>query len=206
MKVIANRVMKVLTKPPVQHTELDLTDPYIYKYLLDPKYQITVPFAYLLSEEEIVNQGIPDGEGYDKNNPFNHNPTVASVNIIKLSQLYNDSAPFSLCHMKDALEIVRIINTYLYRWREYLKDPASVFEEPPDEALLYSLDAYKNHLMMYASYVDKSLCKPVAVRQLTTGAETPSVPVDTSVGDSSMLTDILQMNKQRQYLRSGNLY
>ena len=60
--------------------------------------------------------------------------------------------------------------------------------------------------MMYASYVDKSLCKPVAVRQLTTGAETPSVPVDTSVGDSSMLTDILQMNKQRQYLRSGNLY
>ena len=207
MQVLARKVTKVIGAPKVVKNEIDLSDPYIYKYLTDNKYKISIPYAYLLTEEEILNHGIPDGVDYDKNQPFNHNITIASVNIIKLSDLFINEAPFSLCTLNDALEIVQIIITYLYRWKVYLNEPYSVFEEPPDTTLLYQLDAYKNHLMLYAQYVDKTKCQPIPMRTLTTHNTTQTNQVDdATMVNSTILHEIIAITNQRQRVTSGNLF
>lgn len=152
MKVISRRVTKSIAAVKEHQIRYKPGEDNPHEHLVSPRFKVSAPYAYLLPEEEVIKYGIPMGEGFDKNSPFNHNVTIASVSIEQLAIMFNKDAPFTLIKLKDSLEIVEIIFDHLKEWDEYLKGSGSYSSKGPDAEMTLMLSEYMQHLS-HISYV-----------------------------------------------------
>lgn len=196
MRVLARHVTPILKLPPTPKRTLQLVNGPTHDYLKDARYKVSVPYAYLMSEQEMVVVGVPTGIDHDKKQPFNHNITIACVNIYKLASMYAHGAPATLVDIQDTVEIAQIIDAHLANWKTYMENNGGYFGAAPDIDTLLNLENYLFHIYPFAVTIHGRTKLTAPVRRITTERGDPRpVSVDPPPLPKSKVEDIIQAER-----------